>query len=449
MTFLGSRKGKIPTAACVGLVAALGCGGALGQGARANSVPPARADLLDRIVAVVNKEVITQYELSERIARVQRELLRRGGGGVDASQIERQVLERLVFEKVQLQFARETGMRVDDLELDRTVSRVAENNKLSLNEFRQKLESDSIPFDQFREDLRNEILLNRLRDREVTSKLTVSDGEIENLILEQGEQNGAGTEYNVAHILVRVPEQAMPAQVDTRRLRAEEVVKRLSEGADFAQVAATYSDAPDALQGGVIGWRVKERLPELFVQNLGKLQPGGVSGVFRSPAGFHVIKLLEVRGAGAPLMVEQAHVRHVLVRTNDLVSEDEAKRKLLGLRERIVNGVNFAELARLNSDDGSASRGGDLGWIYPGDTVPEFERAVSELKVGEVSQPVKSPFGWHLIQVLERRTADMSTDRRRVEARKALLERKGDEAYQEWLRQLRDRAYVELRLEER
>jgi peptidyl-prolyl cis-trans isomerase SurA len=199
----------------------------------------------------------------------------------------------------------------------------------------------------------------------------------------------------------------------------------------------------------VIGWRGQERLPELFVQNLATLQPGGVSGVFRSPAGFHVIKLLEVRGAGAPLMVEQAHVRHILVRTNDLVSEDEAKRKLLGLRERIVNGVNFAELARLNSDDGSASRGGDLGWIYPGDTVPEFEKAVADLKVMDISQPVKTPFGWHLIQVLERRTADMSTDRRRVEARKALLERKGDEAYQEWLRQLRDRAYVELRLDDR
>ena len=446
--FPGSLRGKISTAACVALLATLGCGTAFAQGARTGPVQPARTDLLDRIVAVVNKDVITQYELSERVSRVQRELRRRGASDFDASQIEHQVLDRLIFEKVQLQFARETGMRVDDLELDRTVNRVAENNKLSLTEFRQKLESDSIPFDQFREDLRNEILLNRLRDREVTSKLTVSDGEIENLILEQGEQN-AGTEYNVAHILVRVPEQAIPAQVDTRRLRAEEVVKRLSEGADFTQVAATYSDAPDALQGGVIGWRSKERLPELFVQNLGKLQPGGVSGVFRSPAGFHVIKLLEVRGAGAPLMVEQAHVRHILVRTNDLVSEGEAKRKLLGLRERIVNGVNFAELARLNSDDGSASRGGDLGWIYPGDTVPEFERAVSELKVGEVSQPVKSPFGWHLIQVLERRTADMSTDRRRVEARKALLDRKGDEAYQEWLRQLRDRAYVELRLDER
>src|SRR5215471_2477393 len=447
--FPGSLRGKISTAACVGLLATLAWGTAFAQAARAEPVQPARTDLLDRIVAVVNKDVITQYELSERVSRVQRELRRRGASDFDASQIEHQVLDRLIFEKVQLQFARETGMRVDDLELDRTVNRVAENNKLSLTEFRQKLESDSIPFDQFREDLRNEILLNRLRDREVTSKLTVSDGEIENLVLEQGEQKGAGTEYNVAHILVRVPEQATPAQVEGRRARAEEVVKRLKDGVEFAQVAATYSDAPDALQGGVIGWRSQERLPELFVQNLATLQPGGVSGVFRSPAGFHVMKLLEVRGAGAPLMVEQAHVRHILVRTNDLVSEGEAKRKLLGLRERIVNGVNFAELARLNSDDGSASRGGDLGWIYPGDTVPEVEKAVADLKVMDVSQPVKTPFGWHLIQVLERRTADMSTDRKRVEARKALLERKGDEAYQEWLRQLRDRAYVELRLDDR
>src|SRR5262252_4157479 len=319
---------RIWIAAWLGLSAALGCGAALAQGARADATAPARTDLLDRIVAVVNKDVITQYELSERIARVQRELQRRGAGTVPRSEIEHQVLDRLIFEKVQLQFARETGMRVDDLELDRTVNRVAENNKLSLTEFRRKLESDSIPFDRFREELRNEILLNRLRDREVTSKLTVSDGEIENLILEQGEQKGAGTEYNVAHILVRVPEQATPAQVEARRARAEEVVKRLKDGVEFAQVAATYSDAPDALQGGVIGWRSQERLPELFVQNLATLQPEGVSGVFRSPAGFHVIKLLEVRGAGAPLMVEQAHVRHILVRTNDLVSEDEAKRKL-------------------------------------------------------------------------------------------------------------------------
>jgi len=427
----------------------IGCGAAFAQAARPDQSASPRIDLLDRIVAVVNKEVITQFELSERITRVQRELQRRGTSRVDRSEIERQVLERLIVEKVQLQYARETGLRVDDLELDRTVSRVAEGNKLSLTEFRQRLESDSIPFAEFREDLRNEILLTRLRDREVTSKLTVSEGEIENLIFEQGENKETGTEYNLAHILVRVPEQATPAQVEARRSRTEEALKRLKDGADFAQLAATYSDSTDALQGGVVGWRNQQRLPDLFVEALKGLKPGDVSAVFRSPAGFHFIKLIEMRGAGAPLLVEQAHVRHILARTSELVAENEAKRKLLGLRDRIINGVNFAELARLNSDDGSASRGGDLGWVYPGDTVPEFERAITDLKVMEVSEPVKTPFGWHLIQVLERRTADMSTDRKRVEARKVLLDRKGDEAYQEWLRQLRDRAYVELRLEEK
>src|SRR5690242_8099116 len=411
---------------------------AVAQGARTEQPAAARVALIDRIVAVVNKEVITQFELAERVDRVVKDLQRRGTSVPDRGELERQVLERLIVEKVQLQFARDSGLRVDDLELDRTVSRVAENNKLSLNELRQRLERDSVPFDKFREELRNEILMNRLREREVTGKITVSEGEIDNLLLEEGKRKEIGTEYNIAHILVRVPEQANPQQVEARRARAEEAVRRLKDGADFAQIAATYSDAPDALSGGVMGWRSPQRLPELFVQALGNLKPGEVSGVLRSPAGFHVIKL-----------VEQAHVRHILVRTNDLVSEDEARRKLLALRERLVNGGDFAELARLNSDDGSASRGGDLGWLYPGDTVPEFERAFMELKPGEISQPVKTPFGWHLIQLLERRTADMSAERKRAEARKALLDRKGDEAYQEWLRQLRDRAYVELRLEER
>jgi peptidyl-prolyl cis-trans isomerase SurA len=431
------------------ILAFIACGGAFAQSARPEQAAAARIDLIDRIVAVVNKEVITQYELAERMNRVQKELQRRGTSLPDRDEIERQVLERLIIEKVQLQYARETGVRVDDLELDRTVSRVAEGNRLSLTEFRQTLERDAIRFDRFREELRNEIVMNRLRDREVTGKITVSEGEIENLLLELSERKDTGTEYNIAHILIRVPEQATPEQLESRRARAEDAVKRLRDGAEFAQLAAAYSDAPDALQGGVMGWRNQQRLPELYFEALAGLKPGGVSGVFRSPAGFHVLKLIELRGAGAPLLVEQVHVRHILVRTSELVSEDEARRKLLSLRERIVNGVNFAELARLNSDDGSASRGGDLGWIYPGDTVPEFERAFTELKPVEVSQPVKTPFGWHLIQVLERRTADMSSERKRVEARKALLDRKGDEAYQEWLRQLRDRAYVEMRLEER
>jgi peptidyl-prolyl cis-trans isomerase SurA len=421
---------------------------AIAQLDRAEPVPRTRVALVDRIVAIVNKEVITEYELAERIGRIQKDLQHRGTALPDRREIEHQVLERLIIEKVQLQFARETGLRVDDIELDRTVARVAEGNKLPLTSFRQTLERDGIPFDAFREELRNEILMTRLRERDVTSKITISEGEVETFLLEQNERKGAATEYNVAHILVRVPERATPEQLESRRARAEEAVKRLKEGATFAQIAATYSDAPDALLGGSMGWRSQDRLPELFVEALAKLNPGELSGVLRSPAGFHVLKLVELRGAGAPQLVEQAHVRHILVRTNELVSEDEARRKLSNLRERVVNGVDFAELARLNSDDGSASRGGDLGWIYPGDTVPEFERAFGELKLKEVSQPVKTPFGWHLIQVLERRTSDMSGERRRLEARKILRERKGDEAYQEWLRQLRDRAYVELRLEE-
>ncbi len=300
------------------------CGAAFAQSARPEQTAPARTELIDRIVAVVNKEVITQYELAERMNRVRKELERRGTSLPDRGEIERQVLERLIIEKVQLQYARETGVRVDDLELDRTVSRVAEGNKLSLTEFRKTLERDAINFDGFREELRNEILMNRLRDREVTGKITVSEGEIENLLLEQGERKDIATEYNIAHILVRVPEQASPEQLETRRARAEEAVKRLKDGADFAQLAAAYSDAPDALQGGVLGWRSQQRLPELYVEALAALKPGDISGVFRSPAGFHVLKLLELRGAGAPLLVEQAHVRHILIRTNELVSESSS-----------------------------------------------------------------------------------------------------------------------------
>jgi len=405
--------------------------------------------LVDRIVAVVNSEVITQFELSERMNRVLRELDKRGTPLPPRDQLERQVLERMILDKAQLQLAKETGLKVDDLDLDRTIARIAEGNRLALTEFRKRLEADGIPFDKFREEVRVEITLSRLREREVDNKITVGESEIDAFLADQAASKETAVEYNVAHILLRVPEQARPEQLEQQRSRASEVVKRLRGGADFAQVAAVYSDAPDALRGGEMGWRSQDHLPELFVEALVKLHPGDVSDVLRSPAGFHVLKLIDRRGAGSLAAVEQTHARHILVRTNELVSEDEARRKLTQLRTRIVQGADFAELARLHSDDSSASRGGDLGWLYPGDTVPEFERALTNLKVMEVSEPVKTPFGFHLIQVLERRTTDASTDRKRLEARKSLRERKSDEAYQEWLRQLRDRAYVEYRLEER
>jgi peptidyl-prolyl cis-trans isomerase SurA len=264
-------------------------------------------------------------------------------------------------------------------------------------------------------------------------------------------QPQGGGEYNLAHILVRVPDQATPELIEGARARAGKARAEAAAGAEFGRLAASYSDAPDAMQGGAVGWRSSDRLPELFTETLARMQPGEVSEVLRSSAGFHVLKLLERRGAAAASApINQTRMRHILIRTGEAVSESEARRRLLGLRERLVSGAaKFAELARANSDDSTAARGGELDWVYPGDTVPEFERAYQDLKVGEISQPVRTPFGYHLIEVLERRSADMSPERRRLQARQALRERKSDEAFQQWLRQLRDQTYVELRLEER
>jgi peptidyl-prolyl cis-trans isomerase SurA len=404
---------------------------------------------VDRIVAVVNSEVVTSREVAERVKAVTQQLSQQGTPLPPADVLQKQVLERMIMDRLQIQLAKETALRVDDLQLDRTVARVADSNKMSLTDFRHTLERDGIRFDKFREEIRNEILLSRLREREVENRIVVSDNEIDYFISQQGASQAGANEYNLGHILLRLPDQASPEQVDKQRARAEQALLQLRQGADFAKLAVSYSDAPDALQGGAMGWRARDRLPELFAHALDGMKPGEVSGVLRSPAGLHLIKLIDLRGRGAPLMVEQTHARHILVKTSEIVSEADAKRKLANLRERIVNGVDFGELARLNSDDTSSIKGGDLGWIYPGDTVPEFERVMSSLKVGQISEPFATPFGWHLAQVLERRQADVSGDRKRQEARQVLRERKADEAYQEWLRQLRDRAFVEYRLDER
>ena len=407
--------------------------------------------LLDRIVAVVNKEVVTLSELNDTIATAERQLRRANTGAPAREVLERQMLEKLILDKAQLQLARERGIRVDEVQLDRAVQRVAENNRMTLADFRRALESDGVPFNAFREDLRAQIMLSRLREREVDDKIQVSDTEIDLFLEEMKARPGEGAEYNFAHILVRVPEQAGPERIEQARAKAAKALAEARAGEDFGRLAAAYSDAPDAMRGGAIGWRAHERLPELFSGALAKMRNGDVSAVLRSPAGFHLLKLIERRGvAAANAPVAQTRLRHILIRTSEAVSESEARRRLADLRNRIVGGGgDFAEMARVHSDDNTAARGGELDWVYPGDTVPDFERAYQELKVGEVSQPVRTPFGYHLIQVLERRSADMSPERRRLQARMALRERKSEEAYQEWLRQLRDQIYVELRLDER
>ena len=406
---------------------------------------------VDRIVAIVNKDVITASELADAVGAAERQLRRQGTRLPERGLLERQMLERLILDKAQLQLARDSGIRVDELQLDRAVQRIAQNNNMSLPDFRRALENDGVVFPAWRDELREQIVLTRLREREVDDKIQVSDTEIDLYLagLKTGPDNRA--EYQLSHILVRVPDQSTPERVEAARQRAQKALDEARAGADFASLAASYSDAPDALQGGALGWRSHDRLPELFSNALARLQPGEVSDALRSPAGFHLLKLTARRGAamdGAP--VAQTRLRHILIRPSETLAEGEAVRRLSDLRNRIVNGsADFAEMARVHSSDSSAARGGELDWIYPGDTVPDFERAYRELKIGEVSQPVRSPFGYHLIQVLERRSADMSPERRRLQARQALRERKADEAYQDWLRQLRDQVYVELRLEDR
>jgi len=411
---------------------------------------PQRIVLVDRIVAVVGREVVTASELAERRDVAERQLRQQGTPLPERSVLEKQLLERLILDKAQLQLAKENGIRVEEAQLDRALERIAENNKLTLSAFRQALEKDGVHFDKFRDEVRQQIQLQRLREREVDDRIEVSESEIEQFLAESGGGGTARSEYNLAHVLVRLPEQASPEQIELARKKAEKARGEAVSGADFARVAATYSDAPDALNGGSMGWRGEDRLPEIFAAAVKGLRPGETSPVLRSPGGFHVVKLMDRRGAEEGAPVVQTHARHILVRTNEVVSEADARRRLGEIRERIVTGgADFAEQARQFSSDGTASRGGDLDWLLPGDTVPEFERAMDALKPGDTSQPVKSPFGWHLIQVLERRAAGLTQERRRMQARLALKERKADESFQDWLRQLRDRTYVEMRLEDR
>ena len=410
---------------------------------------PRKVVVLDRIVAVVNDDVITRLDLDERLRLATAQLKQQGTPAPPRDVLEKQLLDRIITDRVQLQLAKETGLRVDDAELDRTIQRIAQDNKLTVQQMRAAIEKDGVPFVRFREDIRNEIVLARLREREVDNRILVAESEIDGFIGAQQAQTGRGDEYNLSHILVTVPENASPEQIDARRGRAEQALEKIKAGADFRQIAASVSEAPDALQGGVMGWRDAARLPSLFLDALKAMPVGGLSPVLRSSNGFHILRLNERRGSAAPVIVSQTRARHILLKTNELVPEAEARRRLAGLKERLDNKADFAELARLHSEDASNTRGGDLGWLSPGDTVPEFERAMNALSPGQTSDPVQTPFGWHLIQVLERRNADMSREHQRLEARKALRARKSDESYQEWLRQLRDRAYIEYRLEER
>lgn len=402
---------------------------------------------IDRIVAVVNNSVITEFELKNRVEQALRQIAGQKTPPPPRGLLEKQLLERMITEKVLMQIADDTNIRFEGLALDRALARIAQGNNLSPEAFRKALEADGIDFKAFREQIRAEMTISRLREREVDNKLVITDAEIDNFLANPSLNARQQDEFRLAHILILTPEGASPEKLAELRDKADKALAELQAGADFGQVSAAYSDAQNALQGGVIGWRPEAQLPSLFAVALTDLKPGDVSGVLKSGNGFHILKLLDKRGKNVQMVVKQTKARHILIKTNEIVSDADARNRLLQLKERVENGADFAELAKIHSDDLSASKGGDLGWINPGDTVPEFERSMDGLKPNEVSSPVQSPFGWHLIQVLERRDQDVTQERKRLEARRAIRERKSEEAFEDWVRQQRDRAYVEYRLD--
>jgi peptidyl-prolyl cis-trans isomerase SurA len=429
-------------------VCAVAIAGLLSAAALPVLAQSSRIQLVDRVVAVVNDEVITRYELTEQKNAVAAQLKRQGVTMPPDAELDAQVLERFINEKVQLQYARENGVRADDETVNASVQRIAGDNKMSMIQFAAALKKDGITLEKFRDELKNEIVLSRLREREVESRVVVTDSEIE-AYLAQAKLVGANqSEYQLAHILVLVPEQATPDQVEARKKRAEEAERQLKAGTPFAQVAAVFSDANDATKGGELGWRQGDRLPVLYAQAAEKMKSGETSGVLRSANGFHIVRLLDKRVGQQQAIVEQNKARHILVRVNDLVGEAEAKAKIERMKDRIASGSKFEDVAKLGSEDGSAPKGGELGWVSPGDTVAEFEAAMKAAPINTVVGPVRTQFGFHLIEVTERRQQDVTAEKSRQSARVALRERKADEAYQTWLRELRDRATVETKLTE-
>lgn len=425
---------------------ALAIGGTHAAGAPAQSETPIAE--LDRIAAIVNDDVITGSELEARLSRA-REQLRRAGTRLPPPEVlRRQVLERLIVDRIQLQLAHESGIRIDDETLNRALLRLAERNGLTLREFRDALERDGRDFAKFREELRDEIAISEVRKIQVESRVQVSERDIDDH-LSTIENRQEDSEYHIGHILIAVPDGASPETIAEARERTERVLGEIRGGADFANMAAANSDGQRALEGGDLGWRKAPDLPTMLGDAVLRLAVGEVTEPIRSASGFHLVKLIGKRSGEQPVVVEQTRARHILIVLDELTDEAAARRELSALRERVVNGEDFGELARAHSDDaGSAPRGGELGWINPGDTVPEFERAMGSLEPDGLSEPFKSQYGWHVVQVLERREHDDTEAAKRAEALRSLRARKIEEDMQSWVRQVRDEAYVEYRLDE-
>ena len=404
---------------------------------------------VDRIVAVVNEDVILESELNTRLKTVLGQLQQRGTQAPPVDVLRRQVLERLIISLLQLQVAERTGIRVDDQTLNSSISGIAKQNGLSLNEFRTAIENDGFDFNVFREDIRKEMIVSRVMQRRVSQRVNITEQEIDNFLSITKNSAEGNKEYRLSHILISLPEAASAEQVDAAKAKADDVISQLRSGVNFKQVAAASSDGQQAFDGGDLGWRKSAQLPTIFADIATSMQKNDISDAIRSPSGFHIIKLSDIRGVEQRHMVKQSRARHILIRKNELTSNDGARIRLQQLLIRLEGGEDFAALARAHSDDrGSAARGGELGWSSPGALVPRFEQELDKLKEGQISQPFRTQFGWHIVQLLERREHDDTDSFIRTKARKFIRDRKTEDATQSWIRRIRDEAFVEYRLED-
>ena len=405
------------------------------------------AKSIDRIIAIVNDDVILQSELDNKIHSVRKQLRDQGIQLPPPERLQDQVLERLITENLQLQLASRSSIRVDNETLNNNLRNLAQQNQLTLKQFRVTLERDGYDYASFREEIRTQIIIRKLQSQSIDNRVQISQQEVDNLIANQKTWGDSDQEYHIGHILIATPEAASPEQIQAAYQLTMEILQKIQNNASFSSLAVAHSAGNKALEGGDIGWRKRDQLPSMFVDTIQKLNKGGLSEPIRSPSGFHIIKLIDKRGR-QPLIITQTLVQHILMTPNTVTTGEDIKIRLQQLRARLEGGESFATLALSHSQDKiSAADGGELGWVNPGDYSPTFDQAVKELKVGEVSQPLRTPFGYHLIKVIDRRKHDSTADYQQAKAKNSIRQRKIIEDTEQWVRRLRDEAYVEYRLE--
>ncbi|MEW8624550.1 MAG: peptidylprolyl isomerase [Candidatus Thiodiazotropha sp.] len=413
-----------------------------------STISPAAVKELDYIVAIVNDDIIAKSELDNKTREMLAQMSQKRSNLPPMKIIQEQILERMIAKRLQLQAADRLGLSVDDATVTKAIANIAETNNITLLQLRETLEADGISFPLFREQLREDILINRLKQKEVINRIVITEQDIKNFLAREMGSSRQRTAVRLLHILIATPEGASPQDVQAAKKQATEVYQALLEGGDFSELAIRHSDGRQALEGGDLGWVETSRIPSLFTSVVDEMEAGSVSSPIRNASGFHIVKLAEVKG-GQKMIINQTHARHILINTNEIVSDDEARQRLETLRTRIIDGDSFETLARSHSDDkASAIKGGDLGWTSPGDLVTQFEDQMNAMAINEISQPFKTQFGWHIVQPLERRQHDSTEEVLKNKARREIQKQKSEEAIELWLRRLRDEAYVEVLLEE-